>query len=140
MSAPCANTADEPMSDAQSSSAAPSEAAMVAALKRKLIEQDSALKSAHSRNEELENTLTMEKREHQLTTSKLSQLLKKRGNAATSPDAEKDLCALKQHVVLLQQQLLLSEEREGKLRHQLSSSLAQYQQLRILKLDEIDAV
>ena len=98
---------------------------MVVALKRKLIEQDSALKKAHSRTEELENTLSMEKREHQLTTSKLSQLLKKRGNAAASTDTEKDLGALKQHVALLQQQLLLSEEREGKLRHQLSTSLAQ---------------
>jgi len=125
-------------SDSAASSSSPSEAAMVAALKRKLIEQDAALKSANGRVEELETTLTMEKREHQLTTSKLSQLLKKRGTAP-SVDTEKEVAALKQHMTLLQQQLLLAGERESKLTHQLSASLAQYQQLRLCKLEELEA-
>lgn len=112
---------------------------MVSALKRKLIECDTAMKSSFDRAEGLEQSLQMEKREHQLTTAKLSQLLKKRGSSPTAADMEKESKTLKQHVSLLQQQLLLSEEREQKLRQQLSTSIAQYQQLRGIKLDEISA-
>jgi len=115
------------------------EPAMVSALKRKLIECDTAMKSSFDRAEGLEHSLQMEKREHQLTTAKLSQLLKKRGSSPTAADMEKEAKTLKQHVSLLQQQLLLSEEREQKLRQQLSTSIAQYQQLRGIKLDEISA-
>lgn len=135
--------------DASASQTAPShggqqppkldEPAMVAALKRKLIECDTVMKSSFDRAEGLEQSLQMEKREHQLTTAKLSQLLKKRGSSPTAADMEKEAKTLKQHVSLLQQQLLLSEEREQKLRHQLSTSIAQYQQLRGIKLDEISA-
>ena len=117
---------DPAQESSSTSSETPSESAMVCALKRTLIEQDSALKSAQRRNDELENSLTMEKREHQLTTAKLSQLLKKRGNSGGGgPDHEKEVASLRQHVSLLQQQLLLAEEREGKLSQQLSASLTQ---------------
>ena len=50
------------------------------ALKRKLIECDRNLNNAHERISGLEKALDMEKREHQLTTSKLTMLLKKRGS------------------------------------------------------------
>uniref|UniRef100_A0A7S3BYN2 Uncharacterized protein n=1 Tax=Haptolina ericina TaxID=156174 RepID=A0A7S3BYN2_9EUKA len=52
---------------------------------------------------------------------------------------EKEVQTLRSHVSLLQQQQVLAEEREGKLSAQLSASIAQYQQLRVLKLEEIDA-
>ena len=53
--------------------------AQILALKRKLIECDRSLNSAHERISGLEKALDIEKREHQLTTSKLTMLLKKRG-------------------------------------------------------------
>lgn len=100
----------------------PTEGAMIEALKRKLIQLDEELKRARCRVDELENDMTIEKREHQLTTSKLTQLLKKR-SAGWSGEEEREMTSLKQHVTLLQQQVVLAEDREGKLRSQLSSAI-----------------
>ena len=61
--------------------AEPSAEAQIAALKRKLIDMDRSLNGARERISGLEKVLEMEKREHQLTTSKLTVLLKKRGAA-----------------------------------------------------------
>ena len=75
-------------SDAEASVAAaysvveePSAQAQIAALKRKLIDMDRSLNGARDQISGLEKALDMEKREHQLTTSKLTVLLKKRSAA-----------------------------------------------------------
>ena len=69
-------------SDADSPRGSPAQyEAQILALKRKLIECDRSLNSAHERISGLEKALDMEKREHQLTTAKLTMLLKKRGTS-----------------------------------------------------------
>ena len=57
--------------------------AQVLALKRKLIECDQQSRDQRERISGLEKGLDIEKREHQLTTSKLTMLLKKRGSSCT---------------------------------------------------------
>merc|ERR1719164_151113 len=74
-------------SDADSPRGSPAQyEAQILALKRKLIECDRGLNSAHERISGLEKALDIEKREHQLTTSKLTMLLKKRGASGAQSD------------------------------------------------------
>ena len=80
-----AASAHEAASEAQSSGE-PSGSnceAQVLALKRKLIECDQQSRDQRERISGLEKGLDIEKREHQLTTSKLTMLLKKRGSSCT---------------------------------------------------------
>ena len=102
---------------------APTESQMIEALKRALYESEGALRGLRGEVASLEASLTMEKREHQLSTSKLSQLLKKRVGSGSNGDADKELVALKQHVLMQQQQSRLASEREEHLRQQLSSAI-----------------
>ena len=78
-----AASAHEAASEAQSSCemSEPYCEAQVLALKRKLIECDRGLNEARERISGLEKALEIEKREHQLTTSKLTMLLKKRASS-----------------------------------------------------------
>ena len=55
--------------------------AQILALKRKLIECDQESRDQRERIAGLEKALEIEKREHQLTTSKLTMLLKKRASS-----------------------------------------------------------
>jgi len=83
-----AASAHEAASEAQSSGE-PSGSnceAQVLALKRKLIECDQQSRDQRERISGLEKGLDIEKREHQLTTSKLTMLLKKRGSSCTQCD------------------------------------------------------
>lgn len=100
------------------------ESVIITSLKRTLRECDTACKNSDARVAALEQLLTMEKREHQLTTSKLSQLLKKRVSPS-SMDMEREIQILRKQVSLLQQQQLLAKEHEEKLRQQLAVSIAQ---------------
>lgn len=102
----------------------------ILALKRKIIECDRELKTTQEREMVLEQALDMEKREHQLTTSKLTQLLKKRGASAadlssSGQGAEVEVNRLRQTVLTLQRNQLQSEEREAGLRQRLAQACAQ---------------
>lgn len=102
------------------SSDRPSTGAQILALKRKIIECDQELKGTRDRADALERALEMEKREHQLTTSKLTQLLKKRG--VSVPDgggSEEEIQRLRQTVRAQHSlQALMLRTREDS-RHQL---------------------
>tara|TARA_B110001452_G_scaffold2840_1_gene2510 strand:+ start:51 stop:374 length:324 start_codon:yes stop_codon:yes gene_type:complete len=77
----------------------PSSGAQILALKRKIIECDQELKGTRDRADALECALEMEKREHQLTTSKLTQLLKKRGGSVPeSGGSDEEIQRLRQMV------------------------------------------
>ena len=81
---------------------------MIDALKRKLVSMASELQSTKERALQTERTLEVERREHQLTTAKLSTLLKKRSAAAAAAAAAADeppadLAALRTQIGALQQ-------------------------------------
>ncbi|KAL1528609.1 hypothetical protein AB1Y20_009947 [Prymnesium parvum] len=114
-----------------------SETAMLDALKLKITDQDAALVRANKKLEELETNLVIEKREHQLTTLKLSQLLQKRGTNSSGDDS-KEMASFKQLNFSLEQQLRHAQERENDLMKQLSTLMQQYQQLQMLKLEEFN--
>lgn len=80
-----AASAHEAASEAQSSGEMSpiSCEAQVLALKRKLIECDQQSRDQSESISGLEKALDIEKREHQLTTSKLTMLLKKRGSSCS---------------------------------------------------------
>ena len=108
---------------------------MVDALKRKLVQCANELHSTQERLSLTNATLEVEKREHQLTTRKLSSLLRKRSASAQEEPASTDLALLHQQICVLQQQLRCSQESEGQLREQLSTSSLQYEKLRLLTLE-----
>jgi len=83
-----AASAHEAASEAQSSGEMSpiSCEAQVLALKRKLIECDQQSRDQSESISGLEKALDIEKREHQLTTSKLTMLLKKRGSSCSQCD------------------------------------------------------
>jgi len=76
----------------------------------------------------------VEKREHQLTTTKLTALLRKRA-AASDNEPAADIGLLHQQIGMLQQQLRSSQEKETQLRSELSVSTQQYEKLRQLTLE-----
>ena len=95
----CAASSVTASSEHESSGDRPSTGAQILALKRKIIECDQELKGTHDRADALERALDMEKREHQLTTSKLTQLLKKRGVSVPSGgDSDEEIQRLRQTV------------------------------------------
>eukprot|EP00316_Scyphosphaera_apsteinii_P012917 CAMPEP_0119298568 /NCGR_PEP_ID=MMETSP1333-20130426/730_1 /TAXON_ID=418940 /ORGANISM="Scyphosphaera apsteinii, Strain RCC1455" /LENGTH=227 /DNA_ID=CAMNT_0007299697 /DNA_START=13 /DNA_END=696 /DNA_ORIENTATION=+ len=96
------------MTDANASSTISEEAAMVAALKRKLVEKDQEHHKVQKRVQGLEDELAIEKREHERTTSKLSLLLSKRGTT-NSEESEKELKILHRKIETLQK--ILQNER-----------------------------
>lgn len=96
----------------------------VDALKRKLIEQDSELRTAKSKIDDLEAAVEVVKREHQLKTSKVSQLLETRHSLGGKTDNE-ELNTMKLQISLLQHQLRKAEDREGALKLQLFTTMHQ---------------
>ena len=77
------SASSETESTAESVDPTPSEAAaMIEALKRKLFQYATELQTTKDTLSSLEGTLEVEKREHQLTTTKLSSLLRKRSAQA----------------------------------------------------------
>lgn len=118
------------------------QSAMIDALKRKLIETNEALLESRSRLSSTEGRLEMEKREHELTTSKLSLLLRKRTHQSTTPHDENvttDVGQLHQQIAVLQQQLRCAQENETHLRAELATSASQYEKLRLLTLESFRA-
>ena len=81
-------------------------------------------RSLQRRTESLEQELAMEKREHVRTTSKLSALLKKRQNPASSEEADRELITLQHVVATLRRDQLQAQEREAALRQQLAEGSA----------------
>ena len=71
-----------------SDAAAPDAAAMIDALKRKLVATATELQSANDKLATVSGELEVEKREHQLTTTKLSSLLRKRSAQPQQPAHE----------------------------------------------------
>lgn len=111
---------------------------MIDALKRKLVECANELQQTKEKLDTVGGALEMEKREHQLTTTKLTLLLRKRQTsaaAAVQDEATTDVGLLHQQIGLLQQQLRCSQEKEVQLREQLSSSAQQYEKLRLVTLE-----
>ena len=121
--------------------------AMLEALKRKLVTTATELQSTVDRLASKEGELEMEKREHQLTTTKLTTLLRKRSSAGSdTPNsnnsntprdehATTDVGLLHQQIGMLQQQLRASQEKEAQMRTQLAASAEQYEKLRLLTLE-----
>jgi hypothetical protein len=108
--------------------------AMIDALKRKLVECANELSSANEKLASVNSALEMEKREHQMTTTKLSTLLRKR-SAQPPPSAHDeaavtDVGLLHQQIGMLQQQLRSGQEKEAQLREQLTLSAQQYEKVR----------
>lgn len=100
---------------------------MIDALKRKLLEYATELQTTKDRLASTNGELEVEKREHQLTTTKLSTLLRKRNAAALAAPTHDD-GVLHQQIGLLQQQLRCSQE-------QLTNTAQQYEKLRQLTLE-----
>eukprot|EP00316_Scyphosphaera_apsteinii_P012560 CAMPEP_0119299216 /NCGR_PEP_ID=MMETSP1333-20130426/1328_1 /TAXON_ID=418940 /ORGANISM="Scyphosphaera apsteinii, Strain RCC1455" /LENGTH=218 /DNA_ID=CAMNT_0007300577 /DNA_START=20 /DNA_END=676 /DNA_ORIENTATION=- len=92
------------MTDDANASSTGEEAAMVAALKRKLIEIYEVHHKAQKREQGLQDELAMEKREHERTTSKLSLLLRKRGTMA-SEESKQEVKNLYHEIETLQKML-----------------------------------
>ena len=113
---------------------------MIEALKRKLFQYATELQTTKDTLSSLEGTLEVEKREHQLTTTKLSSLLRKR-SAQAPPTPQRDdssttdIGLLHQQIGMLQQQLRASQDGEAQLREQLAASAEQYEKLRLLTLE-----
>jgi len=105
---------------------------MIEALKRKLVETANNLDTTRDRLRSITAELEVEKREHQLTTSKLMSLLRKRSaqtlTVETSSGGAVDVSFLHQQIGLLQQQLLCTQEQERELREQ-------YEKLRLMTLE-----
>jgi hypothetical protein len=79
---------------------------VVDALKRKLVELEGHRQNAVRQAVLLEQELGLEKREHQRTMAKLSQVLAKRGATGTSePAHESELVSLRRTVAMLRQEL-----------------------------------
>jgi len=70
----------------------------------------------------LQQSLSIEKREHQLTTSKLSRMLQKRGPAAGPSDDE--VQRLRATIAVQQRQHLAAEEQRAELQRKLDASEA----------------
>mmetsp|Transcript_14088 Transcript_14088/g.20039 ORF Transcript_14088/g.20039 Transcript_14088/m.20039 type:complete len:332 (+) Transcript_14088:54-1049(+) len=84
---------------------------VVSALKRKLIELESERLSTVRRMGLLEQELIMEKREHQRTTVKLSQILAKRSTCHNREGAhESELASLRRAVTMLKQELAVYQQ------------------------------
>ena len=118
----------------------PEASAMIEALKRTLVSMANELEEAKGKLTQAESTLEVEKREHQLTTTKLTTLLRKRtaqaGAPAPTEDASMaDVGVLHQQIGILQQQLRSSQQSELQMREQLTSAHASYEKLRMLTLD-----
>lgn len=96
-------------------------------------------RSLQRRTESLEQELAMEKREHVRTTSKLSALLKKRQNPASSEEADRELITLQHVVATLRRDQLQAQEREAALRQQLAEGSARFEQLKKAHLAAISA-
>ena len=116
---------------------------MIDALKRKLVSTASDLDGCRAQLTQAESVLEVEKREHQLTTTKLTSLLRKRahGISATEESAQKstDVGLLHQQVSILQQQLRCAQQAEMQMRERLSASHGAYEKLRLMTLEAFRA-
>ena len=110
---------------------------MVEALKRKVVDLDKELQTSVERISSIEHTLEVEKREHQLTTSKLSVLLKKRSAAAANLNDEPptDVCSLRHQIGCLREHLAASQVRESRLQEVYANLARQHERLRVLTLE-----
>lgn len=107
------------------------------ALRLKVLSLSSQLHAALERETSIQTTLDTEKREHQLTTTKLSTLLRKRSIPSNANDdgPATDIGSLRQQIGSLREQLLASQKREGRLQEQLSNMVHQHETLRVLTLE-----
>jgi len=110
---------------------------MLDALKRKVVDLDSQLQASNDQVANVERSLEMEKREHLLTTNKLSMLLKKRSSAAANSGDEPptDVSSLRHQIGCLREQLAASEAREGQLKESYATLARHHEQLRVLTLE-----
>mmetsp|Transcript_21217 Transcript_21217/g.48781 ORF Transcript_21217/g.48781 Transcript_21217/m.48781 type:complete len:224 (-) Transcript_21217:415-1086(-) len=84
--------------------------AAITLLKRKLVESERNREDAQKRERDLAAEIEVEKREHQRTTQKLSQLLNKRGAAPMSEEVQAELNMLKETVASLRRELQQARE------------------------------
>ena len=110
---------------------------MVEALKRKVVDLDKELQTSVERISSIEHSLEVEKREHQLTTSKLSVLLRKRSAAAANLNDEPptDVCSLRHQIGCLREHLAASQVRESRLQEVYANLARQHERLRVLTLE-----
>lgn len=127
----------EPLAQMPHSDAEATATAMVEALKRKVMDLDTQLLASTDALNSTERTLEVEKREHQLTTSKLSTLLKKRSlqaaNLGDEPPA--DIGDLRHQIGCLREKLAHSQASETSLRANYDNLARQHEQLRVLTLE-----
>ena len=90
------------------------------AIKRKLVDFDERRRAAEKRAAALEQKLSIEKREHQRTTTKLSALLKKRGASGHDDENESELNSLRQSMAAFQLREMQQQQREKQLRAELT--------------------
>ena len=125
------------MDEAGPSSSEPSHTDVIEALKRKIVDLCSKLQSAEDARASMELKFDVEKREHVLTTSKLSTMLKKRATATHSAVDEPptDVCSYRQQIGQLREQLAQSQDREGRLEQQYNILARKHETLRQLTLE-----